>query len=54
MTYIMLLVFPDGERYWSHWNVKNLAEETLKLHTDSGAVGTIIETENFEEKDCIF
>ena len=48
MKYIVLIVFPDGERFWSHWFAKNLAEETLAMYVKNGAIGTIIATDDVE------
>jgi hypothetical protein len=55
MKYILLIVFPDGERFWSHWNDMHLAEESLETaRKQYDCVGTIISTTDFPEDSIFF
>lgn len=52
--YILLIVWPDGERHWSHWNVLKNATDALKNYEDDGCTGTVIATEDVSFLDMFF
>ena len=55
MKYVALMIYPNGDKWWSASNVKELAEETLQVHHAAyGAIGTVIATKEFDENACIF
>jgi hypothetical protein len=56
MTYIVLVVHRNGDRWWIDTKTEIAAKEYLKFHMLQaiGAVGTIIATENFDKNACIF
>jgi hypothetical protein len=54
MTYIVLLVFPDGDKNWIDFKSETAAKESLRFHVELGAIGTIIATKKYDKSACFF
>ena len=52
--YIVLVEFPDGDRFWQHWNVMSLAYDSLASYEEIGATGTVIATEDVDFLEKFF
>ena len=52
--YIVLVVWPDGERYWNHWNTLSGATSSVESYMELGCAATVISTNDFYDIETFF